>query len=105
MFLDVTSYSIFEFTKLTNSPKFLKSFNYVFLELISNKIYKITTSKSTLYFLDMASTISFGPTEPKTLEKFSFEYVFSRDSLNSQFTSINTLYTFKYFSHPCDRYM
>ena len=60
-------------------------FNYVFLELISNKIYE---AKSILYFLDMASMISFGPKEPRPLEKVSFEYVFSRDSLKLQFVYI-----------------
>ena len=39
-------------------------FNYVFRELISNKIYEVTNFKSILYFLDMASMISFGSKEP-----------------------------------------
>ena len=56
-------------------------FNYVFRELISNKINEVTNFKTILYFLGMASMISFGPKEPRPLEKVSFEYVFSRDSL------------------------
>ena len=51
----------------------------MFLELLSNKIYEVTNFKSNLYFLDMASTISIGPEEPRISEKVSFEYVFSRD--------------------------
>ena len=47
---------------------------------MSNKIYEVTNFKSNLYFLDMASTISIGPKEPRILEKVSLEYVFSRDS-------------------------
>ena len=76
-------------------------FNYVFRELISNKIYEVTNFKSILYFLDMASMISFSPKELRPLEKVSFEFVFSRDSLRLQF-----VYIYNHTFHiPCDRYM
>ena len=103
MFLQVTSDLIFELTKQTNSTKltFWMFFNYVFRELISNKIYEVTNFKSILYFLDMASMISFSPKELRPLEKVSFEFVFSRDSLRLQF-----VYIYNHTFHiPCDRYM
>ena len=73
----------------------------MFLELISNKIYEVTTFKSILYFLDMASMISFGSKEPRTFEKVSLKYVFSPDSLKLQFAYIHN-YTFhiKMVLHP-----
>ena len=76
-------------------------FNYVFRELISNKIYEVTNFKSILYFLEMASMISFGPKEPRPLEKVSFEYALSRDSLKLQFVYICN----HTFHIPCDPYM
>ena len=52
-------------------------FNYVFRELISNKIYEVTNLKSILYFLDMARMISFGPKEPRPLETVSIVCMYS----------------------------
>ena len=76
-------------------------FNYVFRELFSHKIYEVTNFKSILYSLDMASMISFGPKEPRPLEKVSFEYLFSRDFSKLQFVCIYN----HTFHISCDRYM
>ena len=56
--------------KINKFNSFWSPLNMCSLNSFPIRYPKSQTSKSTLYFLDMVSTISFGPTEPKTLDRF-----------------------------------